>query len=1174
MQLGTYHRNSLSYHRWSNLTVMMGVAVAAAVLIGALLVGDSMRGSLRETALRRLGPVDHALVAQRFFREEIAEELASTPEFQNRFEQACPAIVMTGGISHADTGARVNDANVLGVDDRFWALDDEAHTAGDPGLAERVVVLNEPLAEELSAKVGDDVLVRLQRRRLVPAETLLGMLDDVTMALRLTVSRIVPSTGMGGFGLRSNQRVPRNAFVPLSVLQQASQQERRVNAILVAGKSDAHELPSSTEQNNRLLQNLFKSLTDLGDFDLHLRRDDALEYVSLETDRMLLEPEVEAQAFQATSAVKAPAVPILTYLANAITLMPAQTGEDGTTTQRRNNAQAAIPYSTVTAIDPNAIPSSHALRLTNGDDAPALGDHDILINAWAADDLGVDICDRVTMAFYVTRSFGRLETVEAVFTVRGIVAIKGWAADTGLTPVFEGITNAQRLSDWDPPFPIDMNRIREKDEQYWDQHRATPKAFVSKQAGRSLWTEGHGKPGTGRELGRLTSIRITPAPGTSLGETAFAIEEQLRRRLDPEKLGLAFRPVREQAIASSHGSTDFGGLFTAMSFFLIASAGLIIAIMFRLGVTQRAVEIGTLLALGFRRRRVTRMLLFQGSIVAVLGIIMGAAGAIGYAWLMLAGLRSASWWAGAVNTPFLALHATPLSFAIGSVASFIVAMIAITWAIRDLMRVSTHNLLAGAAQSGRCEPSDKGRRIASWFAVLSFLATAAVVITSTVTDALPRTAAFFAGGALMLVASVLSLWSWLSREDRALTRKPGTLALLKLGLRNMSRNRGRTLMTISLIASATFVIVAVGANRHGTPRLSDDKQSATGGFSLLCETAVPLHRDLNTAEGRDALGLADSTSDLLASATVMPFRLKPGDDASCLNLFQIDRPKILGAHRSVIDRGGFEFAALLDDNQAEIAKNPWLLLRRRFDDDAEPAIVDFNTAAWLLHLGLGDDFAVTDEHGRTVQLRIVAMLAGSILQGELIVSEADFVEMFPSVEGYQFFLIDTPSTPTQDSNRLRVALEHDLDHYGFDAASAGDRLVEYMAVENTYISTFQTLGGLGLLLGTFGLAAVMLRNVAERRSEFALLRCIGFRQSSLYWMVLFENAAMLMLGLVVGAISALLAVAPHAVTSPGNIPWFSLAETLLAVALVGLTSGTVAVLFSLRTNVLSSLRAE
>ena len=41
---------------------------ATAVLTGALLVGDSVRGSLKHLALDRLGGIDYVLVTPRFFR--------------------------------------------------------------------------------------------------------------------------------------------------------------------------------------------------------------------------------------------------------------------------------------------------------------------------------------------------------------------------------------------------------------------------------------------------------------------------------------------------------------------------------------------------------------------------------------------------------------------------------------------------------------------------------------------------------------------------------------------------------------------------------------------------------------------------------------------------------------------------------------------------------------------------------------------------------------------------------------------------------------------------------------------------------------------------------------------------------------------------------------------------
>ena len=107
---------------------------------------------------------------------------------------------------------------------------------------------------------------------------------------------------------------------------------------------------------------------------------------------------------------------------------------------------------------------------------------------------------------------------------------------------------------------------------------------------------------------------------------------------------------------------------------------------------------------------------------------------------------------------------------------------------------------------------------------------------------------------------------------------------------------------------------------------------------------------------------------------------------------------------------------------------------------------------------------------------------------------------------------------------LIAALEQGLDAYGFDAEPTRERLDRYQAVQNTYLATFQTLGGLGLLLGTLGLAAILLRNVLERRGELATMRALGFPRASLARLVLAENTLLLVIGLAIGAGAALLAV--------------------------------------------------
>ncbi len=1154
----------------------MGVAVATATLTGALLVGDSMRGSLRDLALRRLGPVDHAMVARRFFREQLATEIAADAEFTSRFDRACPAVLVSGSANHADTRARVNRINVLGVDDRFWSLAGSTD-AVKASASDRTVTLNEPLAIELGAKAGDDILLRLEKHRTVPVETLLGRPDDATQTVRLSVDRVLPTDGLGGFAVRQTQAVPRNAFVPLAVLQRAMKQQGRVNAILVTGSGGSAD-PDSAAAGNDVLQSLLTAKVNLDDFNLHVRADQDYRCVSLESNRLLIEPVVEAEAIAAAQAIGAPTTAILTYLANSMTRLESlptsrdagqgETDAANAITQASASQETAasnqptIPYSTVSAVDATAMQSGNRFLLADGTPAPALGRDDILLNGWAAANLGARVGDRIRLAYYVTRPFGRLETVESAFTLRGIVQMLGWAADAGMTPRYEGITDVKNLSDWDPPFPIDMAAIREADERYWDEYGATPKAFVSLTTGRELWA------GADARFGRSTAVRIEPADGLSLDETTAAFERRLLDRLAPAQLGLSFEPVRQQALASSRGGTDFGGLFIGMSFFLIIAAALLVAILFRLGVERRSREIGTLLAVGFSARQVARMLLAQGALVAALGTAVGLVGASGYAWLMLAGLRS--WWAGAVNAPFLQLHTSPTSFAIGFVASFTVAMLSVAWAIRGLSRMSPRALLAGVVQSGRAAATRRGARVSVGVTVGSLLIGGVLLALSAWTDTMPTTGAFFGGGAAVLVACLGGLWIWTGTGRHELIARPGPGALVRLGIRNATRNRGRSLLTTGLIASATFVIVAVGANRHGVHIDSLSQTSPTGGFLLMAEAAVPIQHDLNTPSGRESLNLEHATTSLLGSVTVVPFRLKPGDDASCLNLYKVRQPRILGATTDMIERGGFTFSASQAETD-EQRENPWILLHKTFDDGAVPAIGDYNTLKWLLKVGLGQDLIDDDELGNPVHLRMVGMLAGSVLQGELVIAEDRFVRMFPSIAGHGFFLIESPPS---DASRLRLALERDLNIYGFDVESTNDALAKYMAVENTYISTFQTLGGLGLLLGTLGLGAVMLRNVLERRGELALLRAVGYRWSALAWVVLTENAMLLVWGLLAGSVSALLAVAPHATSSPGDIPWLSLGATLAAVLIVGMLAGIVALTVVVRAPLLPALRSE
>jgi ABC-type antimicrobial peptide transport system permease subunit len=372
-----------------------------------------------------------------------------------------------------------------------------------------------------------------------------------------------------------------------------------------------------------------------------------------------------------------------------------------------------------------------------------------------------------------------------------------------------------------------------------------------------------------------------------------------------------------------------------------------------------------------------------------------------------------------------------------------------------------------------------------------------------------------------------------------------------------------------LIAAAAFIIVAVDSFRRSGVAATDRK-SGTGGFPLLAESLLPVVHDMNTVEGRESLNLNNSNDNAaLKDSRLVNLRVRPGDDTSCLNLYQPRNPKIVAPPESFIRDNRFSFQTSLATSNEE-KQNPWLLLDRQLENGSVPVIGDANSLTYVLHLKVGDELVIDHATG-PLRLRIVGALSDSIFQSELLMSEKNFLKLFPEQEGYRLFLVDVPST---QAGKVSTVLEDRLSDFGFDVVSTEERLANFHRVENTYLSTFQMLGGLGLALGTLGMAAVLLRNVFERRRELALLRAVGYNSSHFAAMVITENVLMLCFGLAVGFVCALLAIAPVLFERGGRLPNFSLGLLLLAVLLSGAIASLVATLAALRSPLLPALRAE
>ncbi|MEM7480396.1 MAG: ABC transporter permease [Acidobacteriota bacterium] len=1133
-------------HHWRpNLAVAAGAAVATAVLTGALLVGDSMRASLRGLTLDRLGEIDHALVVPSQIARESAERLQEQlGDPSQGGSRVVPAIVLRGSAVAADSRRRATRVGIYGIEESFADLFEDGTPLAE-GLTRQSgqifppAVLNQALAADLGVAPGDGLLLSFEGQDEIPRATLAGGADsqETIEALRATVAAVIPDTGPGRFGLAPSQELPRTLYVPLRDIQRAANRNPRddrrrwINALLVSDGESPVDLDAAVRQ--------AFPLADLG-LDLH-RADGRLIVES--RDFVLRPPVAEAITAVATEA-GATVQPVLSYLANEMAV-----------------GDRSTAYATIAAFETPVPEAFGELTLIDGTPAPPLADGDILLDTWTAEDLEASSGDALTLTYYAVGPRDELITRRADFRVAGIVALDGLAVDPRLTPEFPGIAEAGDISSWDPPFPVDLDAVTERDEDYWDRYRAAPKGFVAPAAGARLWSN---------RFGELTSLRLAPAADFEGSDGLAALEPSLRSelpgRLPLDATGLTFLAVKERGLEGASGATDFTGLFLGFSMFLIASAALLVALLFRLAVERRAPEWGLRLAMGFPLAAVRRQVLTEGLVLAAAGALAGTALAVLYGRLLLRAL--AVWWSPLIDAPFLELAVEPTTLLIGAVAAVALVAGVLVLAVRRLGRQTTLGLLAGTWSASGADGSrvagGKARR-AAWIlgATAALLLAASLLLSTGGGEAAPGL--FFALGATLCATGFAAFAAWCraagARGRTAEVPIRGSAAAL--AARNSTSQPGRSLLSVILVACACFVLVSVTANRKTGPQDAADRASGTGGYALVGETDVPVRRDPARFESLEEMGFEAPKAARVAAAGVVPFRLLPGEDASCLNLYQPEEPRVLGAPAEFIERGGFHFRAASSE-----VDNPWSLLERDLGPGVIPAIGDYASVRWILHLGLGGELELTSDSGEPVRLRIVGLLEGSLFQSELIVAEDRFLEHFASHDGYGYFLVE------EGAPEVIEALEEGFEDYGFDGQGTAEKIAAYLAVENMYLTTFQALGGLGLLLGTLGLGVVMVKNVVERRGELAALRAFGFRRGKLARLVVLENAFLLVVGIALGAVAGLAAVAPHLLAGRGQAPWFSLLALLATVFAVGTLAGLAAAWGSLKIPLLETLKND
>lgn len=1120
---------SLRLELRSSLAVTGATAVAAAVLTGALILGADLRATLEARVVGRLGAVDSVLeTGGRIISEEICDRLGNgTPT------RAAPVLRLRAmALRHDPEGLQddllVGRVAVWGVNPDFPGLTATGDAGPSLTVEPGMVALNPALADRLGMTPGESLELRIERPSALGRDApLSNRADSPTVRVRCRVAEIVDARRMGDLDLTVNVQPPLNAFVDLPWLRakvlDAPWSSNGCNAVLLS-------LSPAT-------QRVVKGLDAWDGVDRIAWQPQHLGYSiqdsrhggprSLVSDRIYLAPGV----VDAAAAVSG-ASPALYYLVN------------GLTATNRSGDEVSTPYSFAAAMAPGpTVPLPEDMRAD-----------EVVVNAWTAEALDVGVGGRLRIDYSLLRGQNDFVPTSAWFTVRAVLSMEALESEREAVPAFPGLSDVERCRDWDIGMPLDDDQLAdEANEAYWKAYGATPKAFVTYAAGRRLW---------GNRFGSTMAVRFPVGTQTEI------IWHALRDTASLESAGLHVRRLREEAEAAVDQSMDFRQLFLSMSFFLIVSAMMLTVFSYGLRAEHCASQYGVLRAVGWRRRAVLglglREAVWLGGLGSLAGALLGVVCAQLWGW-GLGGRWSAS-------LAHMTVYQAPVGvrmmcIAIGAVSTGMLAVTAMGLRLHTLLRRDPVALLQGMTPDvGRCIRRHRPRssRLVGQGLALSASAIGAVAAVTWGAGADEPSAGFFLAGALLLVMGGVSLRLILARLWGRVATPLGERQWVA---RSLSLRPGRTLLVVLLLACGSFMVVGVFAWKQDVAQGAERRSSGTGGFELFVETTLPLLADPGTSKGLAELGWQRDA--VLAAAGIVACKVRDGDDASCLNLSRAQSPRIVGVDVvRLMDLGAFT------GEDAHV----WAQLLTSRADGAVPGLVgDADTLAWGLSPdkaadgtpalryrdAQGDEFSVALVGTRTLPPRL------TLFTGAILIPMEAFMQRFPGESGYRVLLVDT-----DDPRQAADALTSRLRRHGAAIQTSVDRLRMFYQVEATYLGMFLVLGGLGVLLGTAGLAFVVARNLYERRPELALLRAVGFSQARIRRLMVREFGSMAIIGVVLGTAASLVAILPALLRPHMQVPWGSMVLLLAALVVVGLSAVLLGVRNALRGTTAEALRSE
>ena len=1037
---------ALVHYKKEALFQFLIIVVLGAVISSSLFTGYSVRKSLEKQTIIKLGKTDYLVSSGlRWFNLSLAERL--------RVEYGIEATAYAeseGWCRNFSTGEALQDINIYGIDNSFFSF----HQSEVDAPSGNGVIVNRKLADRLKIETGSEIIITLKVSDPIPANAPFALPEESENTSVYKVVQIIDEVQSGNFSTGISQMVPMNLFVNIESLQMQSSSSLLANRLIVSDNEDSDK---------DYIKSALTKLLTLEDVGLNIRISERTGEAEIISSRIF----IDTLQFSAIGDALPELKPVITYLANSI----------GTPAK-------STPYSFVSGID-----SQDLFPLPNS----------ILISRWLADDIGAKHADTISMSWFRQEFNNQLKEESGLFIVSGIVEDDSKLSDKSLMPDFPGISGRSTCSEWEAGIPLLLDRIRDKDEEYWNKYGGTPKAFISYETGRKLW---------GNDFGSATALRFDS------GVTPDSIRKALAGMLDPEKSGFTIsRPSVENIKASNEG-VDFSTLLLSLSIFIIVSAVILLALAVSIYFDNSKNRIATYHYLGFPAKLIRKILFTENIGIILLGAIAGAPA--GY--LVATGLVHLlnNVWRGAVQTDILSSEFGAAPVAVGIVATLLVASTVLYFHLRRF---------TGILLTGKSNTVKSLTRTGSSFMPFSLFALSVILLALSFFIQESRIILAFTSGALLFVSMILILRYYYLRLNSQ--REEQVLSSANYSGLYFSKNVKEAVTPALFIAAGLFAVLITGANKI-TP--GDEMllpSGGTGGYQLWIESAMPVSPDPASEEGIREFGLVEP--ELGSMAITGAYKLA-GNDASCLNINHVAAPAILGVEtHNIIANNEFSFSAVLKGIEND---NPWLLLNRQTDNNTIYGIADQTVLQWGIKKGVGDTLKYRDERGDILNIIICGGLESSVFQGYLLIGSENYKKFYPSAGGKSVFLIHTDTSSVTEWKELFTVR---MERFGISAEPALDRLISFTEVTNTYLEVFAMLGFLGLILGTLGLGFIILKNVNARLKEFSLMMAAGIPLKRIRSMLLKGQLFILFWGLISGVMPAMAATWPS-IGSISGIP--------------------------------------